>query len=327
MNFQKTLKARIQSQGPLPLGEVMELSNDYYYAHHHVFGKQGDFITSPEISPLFGEILAFWLMGQCERLHITDPVILEMGPGRGFLMQDMLRILTQAKITPHIHILEKSERLRSIQQESLADFSNLLTFHEDLKNLPNCPIFWIANEFFDALPVEQYQDNVRVCVDMETNEQGDFFVFTPYPVSGPCIKESSPVSLDIAIDIAKHMHTHGGAALIIDYGDYTEIDRLGNTLQAVKNHAYVDPLQYLGEADLTAHVDFYALSQVFLTNACQVSLMTQREFLLHFGLEMRLLKSMHKASFDQQVDIQSRAERLIDPTAMGHLFKVMEVFV
>ncbi len=314
--FQKNLREKILSQGPLSLLEVMGLSNAHYYAEKEVFGREGDFITSPEISQIFGECVAFWIVEQCQREEIYDPILLEMGPGRGTLMRDIVRILSKTKIKPDIHFLETSPKLREFQKENMPE---PCVWHDDLRDIPKKFALFLANEFFDALPIQQKVDGVDVYVDYVDD------AFVRVPRGGEMI-ETSPVSLDISKTMAAHLSSYGGAALIIDYGDYTKSERIGETLQAVKQHAYVDPLKHLGDADLTAHVDFKLLSEAFLKKGFRGNFMTQRDFLKAYGFDLRLQKLMEQSlSHDQRQDIQSRAHRLIDPKQMGELFKVLEI--
>lgn len=314
--FQKNLRDKILSQGPLSLLEVMGLSNAYYYAQKEVFGREGDFITAPEISQIFGECVAFWVVDQCQKAGVYNPTLFEMGPGRGTLMRDIVRILSKTKIKPDIHFLETSPKLRELQKEHIPE---LCSWHDDLRDIPKKFTLFLANEFFDALPIQQKEGDVEVCVDYVN----DAFVFLRK--SGE-VTETSPVSMDISKNMAAHLSSYGGAALMIDYGDYTEGERIGETLQAVKHHVYVDPLKHLGDADLTAHVDFKLLSKAFLKKGLRGNFMAQRDFLKAYGFDLRLQKLMEQSlSHDQRQDIQNRAHRLIDPKQMGELFKVLEI--
>lgn len=294
----------------------MNLSNAHYYAHHRVFGEDGDFITAPEISQIFGECIAFWIIQQCDTHQTTFPHIVEVGPGRGTLMQDILRILKKTKLTPSIHMVETSLGLRELQKQKIGD---TCTWHDDLTTLPQGFTLFIGNEFFDALPIQQYQNDQLIHVGFEK----DVFVFIPKPAH---VREFSPLSLEIANTMAQHLHTHGGGALIVDYGDYTEGMRECNTLQAVLKHTYIHPLAHLGEADLTAHVDFKSLAEVFLKSSLRANFMTQGEFLIHYGFDLRLKKLMDICALEtEKRDMKCRALRLIDPQQMGTLFKVLEI--
>ena len=320
--FQQTLKAQIKRQGPLPLSEVMDLSNAYYYAHQKVFGAHGDFITSPEISQIFGEVVAFWLLNHTLPENILAPTIVELGPGRGILARDMMGIFSNVtNFTPRFYFLEQSEPLRRVQQETLAPYAFEKQWIQCLSTLPKGPTFFIANEFFDALPIQQTIDALEIHVDFK-----DAFVFSPEHFESQEIIESSPTRLAFAQYIAAHLKDNKGAGLIIDYGDYTEERRNGDTLQAILNHSYVHPLDHLGEADLTAHVDFKALSDVFLSFKLAVNFMTQAAFLNAYGFKERLSKRLTRSKTPQERNDQNaRAQRLTDAHQMGHLFKVLEV--
>lgn len=321
--FQQNLKAKIEAEGPLPLYTVMGMSNAHYYSQHQVFGKQGDFITAPEISQIFGEVIAFWVLNYCLERNLFTPAIIELGPGRGVLARDMMNIFSKVNgFKPSFYFLENSQQLRDIQSSAVSDYPFEIAWIDTLSELPSCPAIFIVNEFFDALPITQKVEDQEVKVDFQSGQ----FVFIPAHIDLTSIIESSPDSLTIAQQMCAHLNHHSGAALIIDYGDYSEGERKGDTLQALKNHQKVHPLAFVGDADLTAHVDFKSLAKVFLCQALQAHFMTQRDFLMAYGYEARLAKLLEKCSSEiEKQDQLSRANRLIDPAQMGTLFKVLEI--
>lgn len=300
------LKERIRTQGPITVVQYLETCVSHYYATHQPFGKMGDFITAPEVSPAFGEILAAWLMDRWESLGSPkDCILLELGPGRGTLMKDMVQA---AQIRPsflkgaRILFLESSPLLRQIQRETIPSCQHL----ETLQNLPPLPLFFVANEFFDALPIHQ---EVLINGAWQERHVGlDHRGKLVFLEHGP-IRESCPAAQTFAQELANHLANHGGAGLVIDYG-YGN-GETGETLQGVKNHAYHDVLKNPGAVDLTAHVDFQKLAHPFQNSHLSLHLWTQGEFLLTHGLSLRATAST--------------LNRLTASDQMGSLFKVLTV--
>ncbi len=332
------LRFRIRSRGPIPLSDVMALSNAYYYDNGIVLGACGDFITAPEISQLFGEVIGLWVLVQANRLGTDRPAIVELGPGRGTLTSDMIRVFQkQKKFSPSIHFVETSKRLQNFQQHTLSNVPYSLMWHNDFPCTLKSPTLIIANEFFDALPVQQYirKDGQwqEICVDCDAKS----FFFTQRPcevvdVFPPMAKEGDIFEISkehqkYARALSSHLKEHSGAALIVDYGDVIDSsERLGDTFQSLRHHRNIHPLSHLGEADLTCHVDFDRLARVFKEGGCSTTLMAQRHFLKAYGFDLRLQALLSSCSHDEQKeDLLSRAHRLIHPSAMGSLFKVLEV--
>ncbi|NOZ41995.1 MAG: class I SAM-dependent methyltransferase [Alphaproteobacteria bacterium] len=338
----------IKAQGPLSIATFMAeaLGNEKYgyYTRKDPFGQQGDFITAPEISQMFGEIIGLWHaenwlnMGRPDRIHL-----IEIGPGRGTLMQDALRAM---KIVPGlwdavaIHLVEISATLRQIQSRKLDNYKSP-TWHNRISDVLDQvrtePVLIIANEFFDALPIRQYQKTPSgwherlVCVDRR-----DRLCFQLAPAPCPehlipaalhreargSIVETCTVGNHIIEQIADHINHYGGAALIIDYG-YKHYNS-GDSLQAVKHHKYVDVLQDPGNVDLTAHVNFAKLKDIALNGNTRVyGPIDQGRFLNNLGIQTRA-KSLQAAE-KQPGDIQSALHRLTSDDEMGTLFKVMAV--
>ena len=323
-------KGLIKASGPIPVAKYMEECLYHpqhgYYTGKNPLGKSGDFVTAPEVSQMFGEIIGAWFLDLWTKLaQPTQINLVELGPGRGTLLQDFLRIspdsFTQAA---NIHLVEISKVLRAQQEVALAGRN--VTWHQDIDAaLTACGkhvTFFIANEFFDALPIQQMVDTSKGWVEncVEYNEQNDNLVFTH---SGLPMKETCSLAVEIMQKIAGHLRTNGGAALTIDYG-YTG-GETGDTLQSIRKHQYNDVLTWPGEADLTAHVDFAALIDAVGRQAAVFGPITQGEFLNKLGLSVRV-ESLKKCSDSQQIiEIEQAVHRLTDSKQMGDLFKVMAI--
>ena len=342
------IRDRIKADGPLAVSEFMEIAlgdpNHGYYRTRDPLGKAGDFITSPEISQVFGEIVGLWCAvtwqntGAAKNIHLV-----ELGPGRGTLMADILR--TAQNVMPafteaiDVHLVETGKVLRQQQQEALNGYS--VDWHDRFETVPPGPVLIVANEFFDALPIDQYimtregWQERRITTDQK---QGDF-LFKPCDppaennpiipdelVDSPInsIFERSSAGEQIASDIAKRIATDGGAALIIDYGHVRH--GLGDTLQAVKSHKYHFPLATIGEADLTAHIDFAALGNAAKASGAIVyGPVFQGGLLTALGIEQRTEALAATATPDQAKILESASRRLIAADGMGTLLKAMAI--
>ena len=303
------LKARIAAEGPIGVDEYMAEANAYYYATCDPLGVAGDFVTAPEISQMFGELVGAALVDVWARAGKPgDAIYAELGPGRGTLAADAFRVMRQAGFAGDIHFVETSPALRAAQAARVPD----AVFHDRIADLPPRPLLLVANEFFDALPVEQWigADERRVAHD------GARFAFTG---AGP-IRETSAVRDSAARALAHHLAAHGGAALIIDYG-YAGGES-GDTLQAVRAHRFADPLEEPGERDLTAHVDFAGLATAARDAGAIVSgVIGQGSWLESLGIGPRasVLAAQNPA---QTEAIGAARRRLCDERQMGRLFKV-----
>jgi NADH dehydrogenase [ubiquinone] 1 alpha subcomplex assembly factor 7 len=325
VTFVLELIAGIKASGPLTVAQYMERCNTHYYATHEPFGAQGDFVTAPEISQIFGELAGAWLADQWQQLGKPKAVLCEPGPGRGTLMKDALRAtrgLPSFHDAIRLEMVETSERLRHIQQETLRDTHPRITWAESVDDLPPLPLLLIANEFFDALPVEQY---VRAGLGETQRTIGHEDKSLVWVSEGAVIREASPASVSIMAQLAAHIRKCGGAALIIDYGYAGGTHQ--DTLQAVRKHLTADILAEPGDADLTAHVDFGALAEIARNcGACVHGPVEQGLFLKRLGAELRATALCKSAATAGQRDaILSGLERLVAPHAMGELFKVMAV--
>lgn len=339
------IRAVIAANGPISVASYMELALQHpehgYYRQHDPLGADGDFITAPEISQMFGEMIGVWCADVWRHLGSPDKfVLLELGPGRGTLMQDALR--ATAKIQGfhqglQLHVMESNQTLRKMQQEKLSEH---LPIHiDDLTQLPDLPVIVVANEFFDALPLRQFEKTFQGWCERLVTVDGDKLVFTQAPLDamlmqlipenlreanpGVCFEVSLP-STAIMRSIAKHIMRNKGAALVIDYG-FAEASGQP-TLQAVAKHEYVDVLADPGEVDLTAHVDFGMLRTVAAGQGANIlGPVPQGEFLQALGIELRAAQLKQHANPKQVADIDAALHRLIDPAEMGNLFKVLAV--
>jgi NADH dehydrogenase [ubiquinone] 1 alpha subcomplex assembly factor 7 len=341
----RLINDEILKSGPIPVSRFMELAlghPDYgYYRNRAPLGAEGDFITAPEVSQMFGEIIGLWAVVVWEALGTPDPFTLaELGPGRGTLMTDALRA---TNIRPgfaeaaQLHLVETGPQLRAHQARVLADFNP--TFHDTVTGLPTGPMIVIANEFFDALPVRQW---VRAAtgwaerhVDIRPDSDGGF-MFTDLPAREEpdvptgltedllegSVVERAPIRSEITAGIASRLTKAPGAVLIIDYGH--GVTAAGDSLQAVQGHQFADPLMDPGTADLTAHVDFAALAQAAGAAGAEIhGPVAQGQFLLALGLAQRAEHLKADATAQQRDAIDAALKRLIAPSEMGNLFKVM----
>jgi NADH dehydrogenase [ubiquinone] 1 alpha subcomplex assembly factor 7 len=288
-------------------------ANAHYYATRDPLGAAGDFTTAPEISQMFGEMIGAALADCWDRAGRPDNAIyVELGPGRGTLAADALRVMENAGLAPDIHLVETSPALRDAQGRRLANAE----WHTSLLTLPpERPLLIVANEFFDALPVRQWVGDEERRVTIE----GEQFVSTP---DGP-IPEDSPDREALAWEIAAQLNVRGGIALVVDYGHVRA--GLGDTLQAVRGHRFADALTDPGEQDLTSHVDFDALARA--AHAIPVAIdgpVEQGPWLEALGIGQRAA-ALAKASPERADEIMAAKARLCDSDAMGKLFKVMAI--
>ncbi|MDX2074117.1 MAG: SAM-dependent methyltransferase [Alphaproteobacteria bacterium] len=325
MTLESLLKERIREHGPISIADYMAMCLTHpeygYYMRRDPLGVAGDFTTAPEISQIFGELLGLWLAAQWQKQGRPEAALVEFGPGRGTLMADMLRA-TRKVAGFHdalsVHLVEASPVLKQKQWAALAGKHPHISWQEDIAALPDVPVFAVANEFFDALPIRQFMGNEERKV--EVDGQGEL-QFTP---PGEAIVEKSPASLAMMRNVASRIAGHGGAFLVVDYG-YTGGSR-GDTLQAVRQHHYHPVLADPGEADLTAHVDFDALMEVAQSaGATTFGALPQGKFLLQIGASQRLMNLCAAASEPQQKELMNGFERLISHEQMGELFKVLAV--
>ncbi|ODT16075.1 MAG: methyltransferase [Kaistia sp. SCN 65-12] len=324
---------QIEAFGPITVADYMAAClgdpEHGYYMTREPFGAAGDFITEPEISQMFGELIGLWAVECWQRMGRPDRfALVEIGPGRGTLISDALRA---ARIAPsfveaaEIVLVETSARLRAIQRATLPDHA--VTWLDRVDDLPEIPAILVANEFFDALPVRQFFRTDEGWAERMVGVEMDGLVFGLRPgaiVDGLAIEaptgaivEVAAISAAIMSRLAAHLQRFGGAMLAIDYG-HTE-SGYGDTLQEFDN-----PLAHPGEADLTVHVDFAALATVATAQGARTSrIWTQGDFLLALGLLERAGRLGAGKDAATQDAIRAAVERLAGPDAMGTLFKVL----
>ncbi|MGE4611900.1 MAG: SAM-dependent methyltransferase [Paracoccaceae bacterium] len=338
----KTLKSRISETGPISVAEYMHIClsdpTHGYYTNRDPFGPDGDFVTAPEVSQMFGEMLALWLIqawvdqGRPEKFALV-----ELGPGRGTLMADILRT---AEAMPtfveaaEVWLVETSPAMRRKQAATLI-METTPNWVNSVDDLPDLPIFVVANEFFDALPIHQFspsdagwRERMIDVIDGKLaftlgrpspNADLDEF-FTGLPEN--LFAEVSYAAENVAAVLGDHIAKHGGVALVVDYGDW---DGAGDTLQAVKNHDSVNELDHPhGEADVTAHVNFAAIARA-AGAARTEGLAPQGTFLERIGINQRAQTLAGGADKKIVEEIGSAHHRLTHPEEMGTLFKVMAI--
>jgi NADH dehydrogenase [ubiquinone] 1 alpha subcomplex assembly factor 7 len=336
------LRALIESEGPLPISRYMSLCLGHpvygYYVTRDPLGAAGDFITAPEVSQMFGELLGIWCAEMWRAMDGPHPVrLVEFGPGRGTLMADLLRaanVVPEFRAAIDLHLVETSPKLAELQRNALA--STAAQWHRDLRTLPDGPLIAVANEFVDALPIDQFVKADDGWHERKVGIRNDKLEFALEPAAIPVGDAQSAGDSrveagavferrDPAIirELAGRIADHGGAALIVDYGHVRS--GFGDTLQAVRAHRVADPLEDPGEADLTAHVDFEELAATAMRAGVHaLGPVTQGDFLRLLGIELRAenLKRSNDASVANMVD--EAVARLTGPSpGMGELFKVL----
>jgi len=345
-DLKREIAATIVHDGPMTLERFMSLCLTHprfgYYMTRDPFGVEGDFITAPEISQMFGELIGVWTT-EAWRLSDspTSVQLVELGPGRGTLMADVLRM---ARIAPEflqaasLSLVETSPVLRDLQRKILSNAPLPVEWREQFSQIPAGPSFILANEFFDALPVRHYVKTVagwrERLVGLDATGSLVFGlsqqVETRLTIAAQegSIIEICPAAQLLMSEIAQRLVDYGGVCLIIDYG-YLETS-LGDSLQAVTRHAYADPLEAPGDSDLTAHVDFAALARAAQARGAKVlGPVSQGYFLQQLGIERRAEALSKKATPEQAYEIGLALERLTsisdERRHMGDLFKVMAV--
>ncbi|MGO4526887.1 class I SAM-dependent methyltransferase [Microvirga sp. 2MCAF35] len=334
-----TLRETIALEGPITVERYMSLCLRHYYGTRDPLGSAGDFTTAPEISQMFGELIGLWLLDVWNGMgRPTGCRLIELGPGRGTLMADLLRatrLLPDFKAAATVHLVETSQSLRKKQQEALAASGFSLHWHDRIDDVPLGPTLLVANEFFDALPVRQFVGTERGWCERLVGLKGERLIFglrpEPEPALGTPLKpgdilEWSGASIEVMSELAGRLARDAGAALILDYGYWGPA--FGDTLQALKAHKPVDPLEEPGEADLTTHVDFHRLAQAAVMKGARAhGIVTQGDFLQSLGIDARANALKARATPAQAAAIDQALARLTErgPTGMGDLFKVLAV--
>lgn len=365
MSLEELIKERIKRYGAITIADYMQMALSHpehgYYMKRDPLGAAGDFITAPEISQVFGEIIGAWLTHNWQQLGSPKEIALvELGAGRGTLMADILRSTKNISgfheaIT--VHLVETSPVLQQKQWKLLAGKHKRIEWHDSIDDLPQIAMLLVANEFFDALPIRQFVKQKdgwhERMVDIEgdnltfvTNKKKAMLPISMIPVQSILedlegilgvaqdktqeggIKENIIETCEPAImiirQVSEHIARHGGAVLVIDYG-YTEGSQK-DTLQAMKSHAYHDVLKDVGDADITAHVDFLGLSQAAQMEGVNVhKIMPQGAFLMQLGAGIRTTNLCETVNPEQQKALITGLKRLADPEEMGELFKVLAI--
>ncbi|WP_341789844.1 class I SAM-dependent methyltransferase [Rickettsia endosymbiont of Polydrusus tereticollis] len=331
--------------------EVLSLNPSSYYQHKDILGIEGDFITAPEISQLFGEIIGLWCIKEWQKIGCPSRInLIELGPGRGLLMRDLLRT---AKLVPEfyqaltIELIEINPNFIAYQQTNLQGINLPINHHLFIEYIPQKPSIIIANEFFDAIPIKQYikvrglwYERVfiigsgnqikfdKIAVNKNLQEH---LLQTHLEANDEAIIEESYESIKIMQFISNHLKNLSGSCLVIDYGydinpNHRTRDQYNSTIQAIKNHKYSPILEDLGKADLSAHVDFYALKSVAKNAGLNIAeIISQQDFLTQNGILLRSKILQDKIAPAQAAIIKRQVDRLISPSQMGTLFKVLQV--
>lgn len=344
----RKIAAEIEARGPIGLDRYWNIAlfdrEQGYYTSREPFGRTGDFITAPEVSQMFGELIGAWAVAAWRALGSPAPFLLaEIGPGRGTLMADMLR--TIARIAPDcmravaVRLVETSDRLAAVQLATLERFDLPIRRVRQIRELEATPAIIIANELFDAIAMRQFvfdgdawrercvavssSGRFEFVLNRKANDLPKALVAGASPLAG-AVLEWSPAREALAAELAGRLCRDGGAGLFIDYGHAAT--GFGDTLQAVHGHAFADPLDRPGEIDITSHVDFAQIAAAFSARGLAVSpVATQGAFLLSLGLRERAEALGTQAEAENRATIEAAARRLAgtEPGEMGRLFKVL----
>ncbi|XP_065201486.1 protein arginine methyltransferase NDUFAF7 homolog, mitochondrial [Planococcus citri] len=366
-SIQEIIRQKIKATGPVPLPHFIKevLTNPVYgyYTTRDVFGREGDFVTSPEISQLFGELIAVWFINEWAKVGQPKPFnFVELGPGRGTMMRDMLKVFCKFKLNQScsVHLIEVSEVLSNIQAEKLG--VTIIPGEEDLpyykygKTNDGVEVFWykslskykykrfsliVAHEFFDALPIHKFKKTEKgwceVLVDIDRNDPNEKkfrFVLSSGPttmskvfVSPEETRNEIEVNSESILcmgNLASSMECYGGIALIIDYGHCgTKTD----TFRAYRNHTQCHPLDHVGDADLTADVDFSSLIRAVYPKLITFGPVTQQQFLKQMQIDVRLQHLLEKCN-DEKIreNLEQGYHTLVDEDKMGSRFHFLSFF-
>ncbi len=341
------LRRQIELTGPLTVAEYMAAALGHprhgYYMRGDPLGKSGDFITAPEVSQMFGELIGLWCAAGWETMdRPARPLLVELGPGRGTLMADALRAasaMPRFRDAVEVHLVETSPALRRIQRRALDGVE--VTWHESLRSVPEGPLLLVANELFDALPIHQFVRAPGIwrerLVDVHQGSEEFRFVLAPGATAAAAlipgddaqappgsVAEVCPAAVSLADEIGRRIAATGGLALVIDYGG--RHGALGDTLQAVRRHGRHEVLDEPGNADISARVDFTMLARAAAeAGATTFGPVMQGDFLIALGIEARAAALGRDATAKQRADIDAALHRLVDPGAMGTLFMALAI--
>lgn len=354
MSIDAEIRSRISKNGYISISEMIDAAmNEFafsYYKNNQAIGVHSDFITSPEISQLFGEMISLWCIDSwCKMNKPQRCNLIEFGPGNGVLMHMILK--TVKKIAPDfyktidVHLIEINPVLKEKQSNILANFDVSKQWHSSIQNFKTRNNIVIANEFFDALSINQYVKKkhlwheVIVKIDVASAKLIFDHISTnikfseqldrehPSAQDGAILEESLP-RISVMQELSELLANYNGSALIVDYGYYInpfkrKASQYNSTLQSVKDHQYNPVLHNLGKADLTSHVDFWELKRVAQNRNLQIdTIITQREFLLKWGMRERL-KMLIKQNPQHEQILINQYNRLVGLNQMGNLFKVL----
>lgn len=335
MSLKERLVAEIAETGPLTVAQYMTRCLhdplEGYYATRPAIGPGGDFITAPQVSQMFGELIGLWLVETWRAMGAPSPVrLVEAGPGDGTLIGDILRA---GKLAPDflpacdLWLVEVSAPLRAQQEAALARAPLTPQWAASLDEVPGgAPILLVANELLDCLPARQFQQAgdrwVERMVGLGPDGELAFALAAPADADG-MVLEISTAQEAFGQALGQRIARDGGAALLIDYG--RDEPGFGDTFQALSRHGKVDPLAEPGEADLTVHADFPAVLGAARSEGCATAVTTQGQFLLRLGLVARAA-ALAKARPDRSDRLQRQLERLAAPDQMGQLFKAAAIW-
>ncbi len=342
-NVAARLRARIRASGPVTVETFMEESATAYYATAEPLGARGDFITAPEVSQVFGELVGLWAAVVWQNMGAPAVVhMVELGPGRGTLMNDLLRatlVVPAFAKALKIHLVETSPRLTALQRQRLCSSGFPLAWHARFEDVPYGPLLVVGNEFLDSLPIRQFErtaDGWRERL-VGLAADGKTFCFVPGLINARpplpasvrdealvgAIAEGGTAVQNCITAVATRLVSYGGAALFIDYG--TAVSAVGDSLQAVRHHAYHPLLGAPGETDMTAHVDFAAAIATASQSGTRIyGPVSQGKWLCRLGILTRAECLLAQARSGPQAQaVVAGVQRLIDDTAMGSLFKVL----
>lgn len=343
------IRRRIARAGPMPVRQYMSLCLTHaehgYYMTRDPLGRGGDFITSPEVSQVFGELLGLWAASAWHRMGQPDNVrLIELGPGRGTMMLDALRA---AQVAPAfraaivLHLVEISPALQELQQQTLATIDVPVMWHQSFEEVPDGPAIILANEMFDALPVNQAIKQFNGWYERVVELDGDGNlafgmaneVIPLFDQLVPASMRDAPIGAiyewradNLPLAIGRRLVHQNGAALVIDYGHMESGP--GDTLQAVGEHAFVNPLESPGEVDLTAHVDFQAFGLAAESMGAQIyGPIEQGDLLRNLGIEKRAATLRRFAPSGKAAEVDNAIDRLLGEgrTGMGKLFKAIGI--
>ncbi len=341
------IRRRITAAGPMPVAQYMTICltdpRHGYYITRDPFGAKGDFVTAPEVSQMFGELIGLWCVATWQAMGAPENVrLIELGPGRGTMMLDALRamqIVPAFRKAAVVHMIEISPTLEQRQRDALGQVDVPIEWHQRLEQVPEGPTIIIGNEFIDALPIHQ----AVMCVDgwhervVKIADNGSLqfsHARDPIPLFDqmlPRALRDAPIGAifewradQIALEIGRRVVHSKGAALLIDYGHLASA--AGDTFQAVGRQAFTSPLQGLGTVDLTAHVDFQALTHAAQSLGADVhGPIEQATFLRRLGIETRAEALKKGAPLGKTAEVNNALARLVsqDTTGMGKMFKVI----